>query len=79
MEETFKNGDTWTGYKYQEDNTWWFRARDTAGNEYDTIEVPATEPILTITQYMGRWTEDDYRREQANLDLSNQLNEQADD
>ena len=58
---TFKNGDSWTGYKYQEDNTWWFRAIDQAGYEYDTVEVPATEPLFTITQYIGNWSESEIK------------------
>ena len=61
MEGTFKNGDMWTGYKYQEDNTWYFRAIDQAGNEYDTQEIPETESILTIAQYIGDWTGDDFK------------------
>ena len=60
MKGTFKNGDQWTGYKYQEDSIWYFRATDKNGNEYDTDEVPATEPILTITQFIGNWIREDF-------------------
>lgn len=58
---TFKNGDTWTGWKYKDDDDkkWWFRATDKNGNEYDTQEVPATEPLFTLTQYMGNWTKEE--------------------
>jgi len=62
MEGSFNNGDKWTGYKYQEGSTWWFRAIDQAGNEYDTQEIPETESILTITQYIGTWTGDDFKK-----------------
>ena len=62
MEGTFKNGDRWTGYRYQEDNTWWFRATDKNGNEYDTQEVPVTPPLFTITQYIGNWTKEELNR-----------------
>ena len=61
MDGTFKNGDKWTGYRYQEAGTWYFRAVDQAGNEYDTDEVPSTEPILTVTQWVGsNWTSADF-------------------
>ena len=52
----FENGDAWTGYKYQENDAWYFRATDKNGNEYDTDEVPATSPLFTLTQYIGNWT-----------------------
>ena len=67
MEGTFKNGDTWNGYRYQEDNTWWFRATDKDGNIYDTQEEPSTEPILTITQYVGNWSAEEIDECQAGV------------
>jgi hypothetical protein len=62
-EGTFSNGDIWNGHKYLEDDTWYFRAIDKNGREYDTDEVPATDPIMTIVQYMGECTPDFVRED----------------
>jgi len=39
---TFKNGDTWTGSKYLEEEVWWFIATDSDGWDYETEEIPQT-------------------------------------
>ena len=56
---TFKNGDKWQGYSYQEGGAWWFRATDQNGNEYDTQEVPTEKLDITIVRFSDGSTQED--------------------
>lgn len=56
----FENGDIWTGYQHTDHpgNPYWYRAIDKDGNEYDTEEIPTPYPMLTLTRFVGSWTQD---------------------
>jgi hypothetical protein len=48
---TTADGDKYTGEFYREMLTWYFKAVDKNGDEYDTTEEPAIHPDLVITQF----------------------------
>ena len=48
---TTTSGDKYTGEFYRENLTWYFKATDKNGEEYDTTEQPAIHLDLTITQF----------------------------